>query len=189
VSSDRPSGTSLTCAERTKSTRTSTTSWAEFQQAAPELAVLGRERIERFGFVFLGTIRKDGGPRINPVEAHFVKGELTHALMKGSVKALDLLRDRRAYLHTPILSAATGEPGEFKLRARGLPVVDEATRGAIQDAVAERGGWRPPDDWHFFTMDLESAVFHDYDQTMDVHVVKRWTPTRGYEALTRTIDT
>jgi hypothetical protein len=151
--------------------------------------VLGRERIERFGFVFLGTIRKDGGPRINPVEAHLVQGELAHALMKGSVKALDLLRDRRAYLHTPILSAATGEPGEFKLRASALHVADGAMRGAIQDAVAERGGWRPPDDWHFFTMDLESAVFHDYDETLDVHVVKRWTSTRGYEAFTRTITT
>jgi hypothetical protein len=48
--------------------------WADFEEAAPELAALGRERIERFGFVFLGTIRSDGGPRINPVEAHLVEG-------------------------------------------------------------------------------------------------------------------
>jgi hypothetical protein len=151
--------------------------------------VLGRERIERFGFVFIGTLRKDGGPRVNPVEAHFVEGHLAHAMMKGSVKALDLLRDRRAYLHTPILDAGLGAPGEFKLRVRAVPVTDERLRAAIADAVEQRGGWRPPDDWHFFTMDVESAAFHDYDQEADVHVVKRWTPERGYESGTRRIST
>jgi hypothetical protein len=176
-------------AGRTTSTRTSTINWADFEQAAPDLAALGRERIERFGFVFLATIRKDGGPRVNPAEAHFVAGELAHALMPNSVKALDLARDPRAYIHTPILSAATGEPGEFKARAWALPVGDEALRAAIQDAVAAGGGWRPPDDWRFFTMELEGAAFHDYDEAMDAHVVKRWTPERGYEAFTRTITT
>jgi hypothetical protein len=173
----------------TRSTPTSTTShsWAEFERAAPELASLGRERIDRFGFVFLGTVRKDGGPRINPVEAHFVEGQLAHALMKGSVKALDLLRDPRAYLHTPVLDAQLGRPGEFKLRARAVSVEDEGLRGAIADAVERRSGYRPPDDWHFFTIDVESAAFHDYDEAQDVHHVKRWTPARGYEASTRTI--
>jgi hypothetical protein len=109
--------------------------------------------------------------------------------MPASVKALDLVRDPRAYLHTPILSAATGEPGEFKARVWALPVADDRMREAIQDAVAAGGGWRPPDDWRFFTMDLESAVFHDYDQAVDAHVVKRWTPERGYESFTRTITT
>jgi hypothetical protein len=124
---------------------------------------------------------------VNPVEAHFVNRDLAHALMKDSVKALDLLRDPRAYLHTPILDAALGTPGEFKLRARALPVGDEATRAAIADAVEERSGWRPPDDWHFFTIDVESAAFHDYVLAEEVPLVKRWTPTRGFEAFTRSI--
>lgn len=161
--------------------------WADFERAAPELAALGRERIERFGFVFLGTLRKDGGPRVNPVEAHLVAGELTHAMMKGSVKALDLLRDPRTYLHTPVLDAELGTPGEFKLRARALPIEDERLRTAVQDAGAARGGWRPPDDWHFFRIYVESAAFHDYDPEEEVHHVKRWTPKRAYEASTRTI--
>ena len=70
--------------------------------------MLGRERMERFGFVFLGTVRKDGGTRVNPVETHFVRGELTHALMPKSVKARDLLRDprtlRNASVTTPCSS-------------------------------------------------------------------------------------
>jgi Pyridoxamine 5'-phosphate oxidase len=161
--------------------------WADFEVAAPELAAFGRRRIEQFGFVFLGTIRKDGGPRINPVEAHFVVGELTHALMNTSAKALDLLRDPRAYLHTPVLDWERGTPGEFKVRARALPVSEAALRSTIADAIERRGGYRPPDDWHFFTIDVESAAFHDYDDAEEIHHVKRWTPERGYETSTRTI--
>jgi hypothetical protein len=107
--------------------------------------------------------------------------------MKGSVKALDLRRDPRAYLHTPVLDWERGTPGEFKLRARAVPVEDERLRTAIADAVEQRSGYRPPDDWHFFTIDVEGAAFHDYDEAEDVHHVKRWTPERGYEASTRTI--
>jgi hypothetical protein len=120
--------------------------------------------------VFLGTIHRDGGPRINPIEAHFVEGQLAHSLISGSV---------------PILDAASGEPGEFKVRATAHPVEHTTLRSAIQDAVEARSSWRPPHDWHFFTMAVDAAVYHDYDPQADVHHVKRWTPDRGYEAWTR----
>jgi hypothetical protein len=103
------------------------------------------------------------------------------------VKALDLLRDPRAYLHTPVLDAELGRPGEFKIRARAIPVEDARLRDAIADAIEARGGYRPPDDWHFFTIDVEGVAFHDYDESEQIHHVKRWTPERGYEASTRTI--
>jgi hypothetical protein len=48
-------------------------SWAHFESAAPEVAAAGREQIERFHYVYAGTIRKDGTPRISPVEAHIVR--------------------------------------------------------------------------------------------------------------------
>jgi hypothetical protein len=160
--------------------------WADFEEAAPELAALGRERIERFGFVFLGTVRKDGGPRVNPVEAHFVAGHLAVATIAGSLKALDLLRDPRAFLHTPVLDARLGAPGEFKLRARAVEAWDRALRDALADTVERESGWRPPDDWLVFTMDVESAVFHAYDEAEKVHRMLAWTPERGLERSTRT---
>jgi hypothetical protein len=109
--------------------------------------------------------------------------------MKGSVKALDLLRDPRAYLHTPVLDWERGTPGEFKARARAraVPVEDAELRSAIADAVARRGGYRPPEDWHFFALQIEGAAFHDYVEAEGVHRFDRWTPERGYEASTRTI--
>jgi hypothetical protein len=107
--------------------------------------------------------------------------------MKGSVKALDLLRDPRAYIHTPVLDWERGTPGEFKARVRAIQVEGAELRNAIAEAVERRGGYRPPDDWHFFTLEIESAAFHDYVEAEDVHRLDRWTAERGYEASTRTI--
>jgi hypothetical protein len=173
---------------RTTSTRTST-SWADFERAAPKLAARGRECIERFRFVFLGTVRKDGGPRVNPVEAQFVRGELTHAVLPDSVKGLDLVRDPRAYIHSPILEPALGKPGEFKLRGRAMRVDDTTLREAIREAIEHSSGWKPPTNWLFFRIEVEGAAFHVYDESTDTHVMETWTPERGYEATTRTITT
>jgi hypothetical protein len=159
--------------------------WADFEQAAPELAALGRERIEQFGFVFVGTIRRDGGPRVNPAEAHFVRGELALTLLPRSLKALALVRDPRAFVHTPILERLLGTPGEFKLRARALPIADPALRCAVADTVERASGWRPGDDWRFFTLDVESASFHRYDENAETHLALRWTPERGVETETK----
>ena len=162
--------------------------WADFEEQAPELAALGLERIEQFGFVFVGTIRKDGGPRVNPVEAHVVEGHLALCMIRGSLKALDLLRDPRAFVHTPVLDSELGRPGEFKLRARAVEVGDPALREAIADTLERKSGWRPPDDWRFFTLDVESAAFHRYEEEADLHHVLRWTPERGAEASQRRFD-
>jgi pyridoxamine 5'-phosphate oxidase-like protein len=159
--------------------------WAEFVEAAPELAALGRARIEQFGFVFLGTIRKDGGPRVNPVEAFIVEGDLALSMIWRSLKALDLLRDPRAYIHTPILERDGGSPGEFKLRGRALPIEDGALREAVADTLERESGYRPPERWHLFGVDVESAVFHHYDPDDSQQHMTRWTPERGLESSTR----
>ena len=40
--------------------------WEDFRLHAPKLAKLGEERFERSGLVLLGTLRKNGWPRISP---------------------------------------------------------------------------------------------------------------------------
>jgi hypothetical protein len=37
--------------------------WAELERAAPEITARGRELLERFQFVFVGTLTKNGSPR------------------------------------------------------------------------------------------------------------------------------
>jgi hypothetical protein len=160
--------------------------WADFEWAAPELAALGRERIEQFGFVFLATVRKDGGPRVNPAEAHIVEGHLALALIPWSLKARDLLRDPRAFLHTLVQDPRSGEPGEFKLRGRALEIAEHSLREAVANTVEWRSGYRPPEDWHLFTLDVESAAFLRYDAGAELHRMLVWTPERGLESSTRT---
>jgi hypothetical protein len=43
--------------------------WAELETAAPDITARGRELLEQFQFVFVGTLTKNGSPRVNPCEA------------------------------------------------------------------------------------------------------------------------
>ncbi len=146
--------------------------WQEFEQQAPELARLGRERFEQAGSVLLGTIRRDGSPRISPVEAYIVDGELLLGMMWRSKKALDLLRDPRCLVHN-MVADRSGHDGEFKLRGRALDVQDPAVRERQAQAQWEAIQWRPEEPYHLFSVDIESAVFIRYAEDGSQQVV-RW---------------
>ena len=104
-------------------------SWTDFEQAAPELAGLGRERVERYGFMLLGTVRRDGTARISAVEVRLVKGHLAMSFIHGSRKERDVRRDPRILLHSPMLNA--DDPNDqFKLRGRVVAIEDAELRAA-----------------------------------------------------------
>ena len=103
--------------------------WDEFTVAAPELAGLGEERLRDRELCLLGTLRKNGYPRISPVEPEFVDGELMLGLMWQSPKALDLLRDPRCVVHS-VVSDRAGTEGDFKLYGKAVPVEDPQVRPA-----------------------------------------------------------
>jgi len=131
--------------------------WAEFAAAAPEVAGPVAELLERFRFVYVATIRRDGTPRISPVEAHVVRGELMLVMIAGTLKARDLLRDSRIVLNAPIVDPA--DPGgEFKLRGRAVVVDDADQLAATAEQIASSSGWRPPADWHHFAVRIDDAA-------------------------------
>ena len=139
--------------------------WDDFEQAAPELAAIGRERIERHGFMLLGTIRRDGTPRISPVEVRIVDGELAMCLVRGSTKERDVRRDPRVVLHSPMLNA--DDPNdELKLRGRLVEVEDPALREAA-------ALWTPPPELDVFALDVESAAFVEWSK--GEMTVRRWS--------------
>ena len=150
--------------------------WAEFAEAAPELAALGRERFARAGIVLVGTIRKDGSPRISPVEYYEVEGHLMLGIMWQSFKARDLLRDPRCVVHSVVTSRA-GNEGEFKLRGRAVPLEDARLREAYGDATEAEIAWRPTGDFHLFSLDIEEAAFVIYEG--DEQRTTRWTKEEG----------
>jgi predicted pyridoxine 5'-phosphate oxidase superfamily flavin-nucleotide-binding protein len=134
--------------------------WEEFEQAAPEIAGHGRELIEQFQFVLVGTLTKDGSPRINPVEAYIIDGHLLLNMIPRSLKALDLLRDPRVYVHAPV-TAKEGSP-EFKLAGRADVVDDTGLRGKLDDLFWEMIQWRPAPDSHYFEILAERAAWVTY---------------------------
>ena len=149
--------------------------WDEFEAAAPELAALGRERFERHWVTLVGTLRADGSPRISPVEPQFVDGDLMLGMMWQSRKALDLLRDPRLVVHS-VVADREGTEGDFKLYGRALDVLEPERRTAYADALEQRIDWRPPEPYHLFAVDIESAgfmVFGEHARTL------AWDPEGG----------
>ena len=157
--------------------------WAGLEDVASEVAAAGRERMERFGFVLVGTIRRDGTPRISPVEAHVAGGQLMLVMMPRTLKARDWMRDARLVLNTPIVDPH--DPGaEFKLRGRAIAVEDPDQRAATADAIKSASGWRPRDDWHFFAVDVEDAALMVWDEHGAMEM-QRWSRDRGVERSSR----
>jgi len=156
--------------------------WADFESSAPDLAAQGRELIDRFGFVLVGTIRRDGTPRISPVEARVVQGHLMLVMIRGTHKARDVLRDSRLVLNTPVFDPM--DPGsELKLRGRAVPVEDRGLLEATAQATKAASGWRPPADWHFFSIGVEDVALMEWDR--GALAMTRWTAERGLERLSR----
>lgn len=102
--------------------------WGEFARDAPRLAALGRERLEQPGVVLVGTIRRDGTPRISPVEPLLWEDDLWLSMLFGSCKAADLRRDPRVLVHS-IVTSRNGAAGEYKVRGNAV----EAPAGPAQD--------------------------------------------------------
>jgi Pyridoxamine 5'-phosphate oxidase len=133
--------------------------WADFMDACPELAALGEERFRRHEVMLLGTLRKNGWPRISPVEMDFVGGELMVGMMWQSPKALDLLRDPRYVAHS-VVTNRSGEEGDFKLYGTARDIQDADTRARYRAAIQARIDWAPMEpSFHLFALDVDAAGF------------------------------
>ena len=133
--------------------------WDAFAAAVPELAGLGEERLRAKELCLVGTLRKNGWPRISPVEPEFVDGELLLGMMWQSPKALDLLREPRLVVHS-VVSNRDGKEGDFKLYGRAVDVQDPERRAAYRAAIKARIDWEPPEpNYHLFAVDIDSAGF------------------------------
>ena len=114
--------------------------WGQFAERDPELAALGEGQLARTGLALVGTLRRDGWPRISPVEPFIVHGNLYLGMMWQSRKALDLLRDPRCVVHSTVVDRK-GSEGEFKVYGRAVDITDLDERRRFGDAVfARRSG-------------------------------------------------
>jgi hypothetical protein len=154
--------------------------WAEFEEAAPELAHQGRERFERTRVALLGTLRPDGSPRINAIEPYLFGDHLVIGLMR-SAKARDLARDPRCTLHSAVTDV-NGSDGEFKLHGRAVPIHERDLQGADEDAWWKG---RPSDTHALYSIDIESSSFVSWDTLTGRLSVLSWSRDTGTSEIER----
>jgi hypothetical protein len=160
--------------------------WAEFAAQAEPLEAEVAHLVDQYRFALIGTIRRDGTPRISPVETHLVHGDLMLVMIPRTRKAADIKRDDRVAMQSPIVDA--GNPGaEYKLRGRALIVKDADMREAAADVVESHSGWRPRPQWVFVAILLQEAT-HTLWQPDGTALMTRWTLTDGVDTRSLRLD-
>ena len=139
------------------------TTWAEFERADPELAAFGRKRVDQ-QVCFHATLRRDGWPRVHPVEPWIAVGLLLVRFRGHSPKVDEVRHDGRYALHTP-MDNPDGVGGEFMVRGWIEQVAP--THPAVQRYVDDA-----PYALAFYSMSVEEAVGTTYES--DEPVYRRW---------------
>jgi Pyridoxamine 5'-phosphate oxidase len=153
--------------------------WSEMTESQPRLAALARERLIDPGVLLVATIRRDGTPRLSPVEPFVLDGDLWLSMMWQSTKARDLLRDPRILVHS-VITSRDGAEGEVKLRGAARDEPDLAVQRRYAAAVGASLGWDPvPGRFHLFGVDIEQVTYIAYDPSGDQHVAM-WPPSREF---------
>jgi hypothetical protein len=154
--------------------------WTELECAQPGLAELGRERLLEPGVVLVGTIRRDGTPRLSPVEPFVMGQDLWLSMLWRSNKAADLLRDPRILVHS-IVTGRDGAEGEFKIRGTARAEHDPDIQRRYADAVTAELGWTPtPGRSHLFAVSIDHVTFIRYDDASGDQHVATWPPAREF---------
>jgi len=150
-------------------------SWEDVRAEAPELAEAVQARFAAHRHAVLGTLRRDGGPRLSGTETTFKDGELWLGSMDPARKVDDLRRDPRLALHS-----ATADPelvgGDAKIIGRAEEIIDEAARAAVVEGS--------PGAFVLFRVDVTAvATVEVADERL---VITSWHEGRGVSKVDRT---
>jgi hypothetical protein len=152
----------------------------DFESQQPVLARVGAGKLTGPGVVLVATIRRDGGPRLSPVEPLLWDGDLWLSMGLGSRKAADLRRDPRILVHS-IVTSRNGQDGEYKLRGAAVEEPGPAGQARYAEEVAARLGWRPePGKYHLFRIDIADITYIRWDDATNDQYVTRWPAGEEY---------
>jgi hypothetical protein len=154
--------------------------WRELELAAPEIAEPGKARLDETRVALLATLRRDGSPRVSPIEPFFAAGQLLFGAMAWTLKARDLERDARCTLHSAITGPNEGEP-ELKLYGRAIEADDDLR------AACPSGWWtdEPHEAARVFSLSIEEAAFVIWDYEGGEMTVRRWSRETGLKTSRR----
>ena len=160
------------------------TSWSDVEAAAPDLATRVRERFESVGLAMLGTLRRDGSPRVSGIETTFRDGELWFGSMWEARKARDLQRDPRLALHAATVDKEVKD-GDARIAGRAVEIDDDDLKRSWGAAAAEAGEYDPNPDgpWHLFRVDVTELSM--ISPGGDHLVIEWWNPKDGSRRIER----
>jgi hypothetical protein len=138
----------------------------------------------------LGTLRRDGSPRLSGADPYFHDGQLRIWSMPRARKGQDLRRDPRVAVHSIPWDSRLLRDDAADVGAADAKVSGTAALATDAREVSEFRAWlksargvEPPEDWDLFTIDIDglTVVFVDDGQL----VVDRWSATDGRHTTRR----
>jgi len=107
--------------------------------------------------MYIGTVRKDGYPRVHPITPFVSSGHLFAFMEPTSPKGHDLRRDGRFVIHS-LVKDMHGTDGEFSITGRATFLNDHRVR-----AVAVKGcPYTPAERYVCFEFFIEECFTQDY---------------------------
>jgi hypothetical protein len=133
--------------------------WKEFREERPDLAEAGRSLFYQVGvgLAFLGTVRRDGGPRLHPMCPVFFEDGL-YAFIEPGPKRRDLVRDGRYAMHC---FPPPHNEDAFYIAGRAEARPDPAANAAVREVFwKERKVTEPPqaEDLNMFEFFLDTCL-------------------------------
>ena len=166
-------------------------SFADVENAEPDLAHRVRAILSSTTNAVLGTIRRDGSPRLSGADPYFYDGQLRIWSMPRARKGQDLRRDPRVAVHSipwdsRRLRDGAAEVGEADAKVSGTAVLvtDADERSAFRAWFKSERGVEPPEDWDLFTIDIDALTVVSVDGGQ--LVVDRWSTNDGRQRMRRT---
>ena len=148
--------------------------WSDLETRQPRLAEAATRRLIAPGVLLVVTIRRDGTPRLSPVEPYVLDGDLLLSMMWGSRKAADLDRDPRMLVHS-VVSSPDGAAGEVKVRGTAVPVEDREAQARYAEAVGRDLGWTPEvGRFHLYAVDLDQVSYVRYHHATGDQFLTVW---------------
>jgi Pyridoxamine 5'-phosphate oxidase len=148
--------------------------WTDLETRQPRLATVARERLLGPRVLLVATIRRDGTPRLSPVEPYVLDGELLLSMLWGSRKATDLERDPRVLVHS-VVTGPEGGAGEVKVRGLARAVTDPDVQARYAAAVSRDLGWSPEvGRFHLVAVDIAQVTYVRYDHATGDQFLTIW---------------
>ena len=166
-------------------------SFADVEDVEPDLADRVRAILSSTTNAVLGTIRRDGSPRLSGADPYFSDGHLRIWSMPGARKGQDLRRDPRVAVHSipwdsRRLRDGAAEVGaaDAKVSGTAVLVTDADERSAFRAWFESERGFQPPDDWDLFDVDIDELTVVSVDDGQ--LVIDRWSTHDGRQRMRRT---